>query len=77
MASCSRHYTITYFSDAMYSIADPEGNLIAVTTGPKAKSNARTFCDLLDMLHETETAGITGVEKLFSREAEAAEESYC
>jgi hypothetical protein len=64
----SHPYTITYFSDTMYSIADPDGNLIAVTTGPKAESIAQTLLDLLELMREAEAAGITSVEKLFSRE---------
>jgi mitochondrial fission protein ELM1 len=70
------HHKITYYSDNMCSIAGADGILIAVTTGPKAASNAQAFRDLLDLLRETEAAGITGVEKLFSLEAvelEAAE----
>jgi hypothetical protein len=61
----TKRYQITSYSDNMTAIADPAGDLVAVTTGPRSRANAQTFCDMMEMLDEVEKAGLGTVSDLF------------
>lgn len=63
----NRRHQVTWYSDNMSAISDREGNLVAVTAGPRSDANARAFCDLLEMLAELDAAGVKDVESLMSQ----------
>lgn len=62
-----RRHQVTWYSANMTAISDRDGNLVAVTAGPRSEANAQAFCDLLEMLAELDAAGIKDVEGLMRR----------
>jgi hypothetical protein len=57
-------HLVTPYSANMSAISDDSGNLVAIMNGPRAARNALLFREILDLMREMETMGISDVEDL-------------